>query len=137
MLWLGLFAMFAATIGVIIGIVAFGGGGTERGLVVRNEAGQDVTVRFDDGDILHLQPREERTIGAKRGQYPQTVHVTTASGVLLWESKLTFSDLSANSFRLVIGPNGLIPTPPQSSSLADPRNWHATPPSVPLVRALS
>ena len=130
MLWLGLFAMFVATIGVIIGIVAFGGGGKERGLVVRNEAGQAVTVRFDDGDVLGLQPHEERTVGAKRGQYPQTIHVTTTSGVLLWEKKLAFSDLSANSFRIVIGPTGIIATPRQSSSFAGPRALPATPPST-------
>ncbi len=130
MLWLGLFAMFVATLAVIIGIVAFGGGGKERGLVVRNEAGQAVTVRFDDGDVLHLQPREERTVGAKRGQYPQTIHVTTASGALLWQKTLAFSDLSANSFRLVIGPTGIIPTPPQSSSFAGPRVLPAPPSST-------
>jgi hypothetical protein len=114
-LWLGLGAMFVATAGIIIGVREFGGSGEQRGLVVRDEAGQAVVVRFERGPELHLENRGEQTIGAKREQYPQRLRVTDGTGTLLWERMLEFSDLSANSFRLIIGRDGLIPTPPQSS----------------------
>ena len=106
--------MFVATAGIIIGVKEFGGSGAQRGLVVRDEAGQAVTVSFERGPELHLADRTEQTIGTKRGQYPQRLRVTDSAGTLLWERQLQFSDLSDNFFRLVIGPTGLIPTPPQS-----------------------
>lgn len=113
-LWFGLFAMFIATVGVIVALVAFGGGGKQRGLVVRDEAGQPVSVRFDDGQKLTLENRQERTIAARRSDYPQTMRVASAAGAPLWEQRLQFEDLSSNSFRLIVGPTGLLPTPPQT-----------------------
>ncbi len=113
-LWLGLFAMFVGTVGVVIGILAFGGGGKQRGLVMRDEAGQAVTVRFEDGTSLQMQDHQEETIAAQRSHYPQTMHVSDASGKALWQKRVTFGDLSTNSFRIVIGPTGIIPTPPQT-----------------------
>jgi hypothetical protein len=114
-LWLGLGFMFVATLGVIIGVKEFGGSGKTRGLVVRDESGQAVVVRFERGPELHLENRTEQTIGARRQEYPQQLRVSDTSGSLLWEREVSFSDLSANSFRLIIGPTGLIPTPPQNS----------------------
>jgi hypothetical protein len=113
-LWLGLFAMFVGTLAVIIGVLAFAGGGKQRGLVIRDESGQPVSVDFDDGQHVVLGNREEKTIGAKREHYPQTMRVSDAHGAALWSVRLTFEDLSTNSFRLVIGATGIIPTPPQS-----------------------
>lgn len=113
--WLGLGAMFVATVAFIVGVKEFGGSGKQRGLVVRDEAGQAVVVRFERGPELRLENRTEQTIGAKRQDYPQQLRVTDASGALLWERQIAFSDLTDNTFRLVIGPTGIIPTPPQSS----------------------
>ena len=106
--------MFIGTVAVVLGVLAFGGGGKQRGLVVRNESGQPVVVRFEQGTSLSLGQSEERTIGAKRGEYPQMLTVSDASGKQLWQRQLTFQDLSDNSFRLVIGATGIIPTPPQT-----------------------
>jgi len=114
-LWLGLGLMFVVTIGTIVGVKEFGGSGKTRGLVVRDESGQAVVVRFERGPELRLDNRTEQTIGARREEYPQRLRVTDAGGSLLWERQLSFSDLSENSFRLIIGPTGLIPTPPQTS----------------------
>ena len=79
------------------------------------EAGQAVVVQFERGPELQLENGTEQTIGARREQYPQRLRVTDGGGTLLWERTLAFSDLSENSFRLIIGREGLIPTPPQSS----------------------
>lgn len=117
-LLLGMVVMLLATVGLILAFVAFGGAGKERGLVVRNETGQPVIARFERGATLRLAQREEQTLGARRGDYPQTLYVTTETGVLLWEQPLQFSDLSKNSFRLVLGPTGLIPTPAQTNAIA-------------------
>ncbi|HEX5480576.1 MAG TPA: hypothetical protein VFY79_12730 [Dehalococcoidia bacterium] len=113
-LWAAIAAMFVGTVAVVLGVLAFGGGGKQRGLVVRNESGQPVVVRFEHGTSLSLTQSEERTIGAKRGDYPQALTVSNQAGKRLWERQLTFQDLSDNSFRLVIGATGIIPTPPQT-----------------------
>jgi hypothetical protein len=118
-LLIGMAAMLLATVGLILAFVAFGGAGKERGLVIRNETGQPVIARFEHGASLHLAERQEETIGAKRGDYPQMLYVTTERGALLWDVQLQFSDLSHNTFRLVLGPTGLIPTPAQSGATAD------------------
>lgn len=133
-LLLGMIAMLVATVALILAFVAFGGAGKERGLVVRNETGRPVIARFEHGASLHLADRQEETIGAKRGDYPQTLYVTTETGVLLWDVPLQFSDLSHNTFRLVLGPTGIIPTPPQTDGVADfgaPRQYAVLAPSAP------
>ena len=107
--------MLIGTVALVLGILAWGGGGKQRGLVVRNESGQAVTVRFERGPALELTPSQERTFATRRGDYPQTISVTDSGGKELWQRQLTFADLSDNSFRLVIGPTGLIPTPAQSN----------------------
>jgi hypothetical protein len=107
----GMLTMLLAVGGLAAGVVIWGGGGKTRGLVVGNRSQRAVIVSFEHGPTLTLQPDEQRTVPARREDYPQTVRVTAPDGTLLFERRLEYAEISALTFRLTIDDRGFMLTP--------------------------
>ena len=108
---LALGVLFAVALAAILVLIYIVGGDKQRGVAVKNVSSKDVIVRFEDGQSARLPPDGERTLSARRENYPETITVSDTSGKTIFERRLEFRELSDMNFRLLIGDDGLVPVP--------------------------
>lgn len=110
-------AAFVAVIGALVLWLVFAGvTGKQRGLVIINLRTVDAVLTLDDGQSARFKPGESQTIFAKKADFPQTLRVTDADGVPVFEERVDYKALAGAEFRIAISDDHIVfPLKPTSN----------------------
>ena len=96
----------------------------ERGVVYRNETDSAVTLVFNGLRGPTLQPGDAKELREKQDLLPYRIQAYTKDGELIFDETVTWEDLEARNFEIVItgrGGSPLTPSPtPMRSASPDP-----------------
>lgn len=109
-LGLGLLALLAV-VGAVVAWAVWGGeAGTQRGMVIRNEIPERVTIALEDGRTATLDKDRQQTFVVRRDEFPLTVQALDAAGAVITERELEYDFVADADFRISVDRRGFYAT---------------------------
>lgn len=106
----GIVALTIVILGLLAWAVFSGDTGRQRGLVVRNQISETVTVALDDGQSERLGTGRQATFVLEREDFPQALTATSENGDVVISQLVTYEELSEAEFRVDVDRAGVFPT---------------------------
>lgn len=106
----GIVALTAVVMGLLAWAVFGGETGRQRGLVVRNQISEPVTISLEDGQSAEVATGRQTTFVLEREDFPQFLTATDISGVVVVEQDVSYAELAEAEFRIDVDRAGVHPT---------------------------
>ena len=98
----GMGAFVLGVLALVLWLIFGGSTGKQRGLVVINLRTTDSVLTLEHGQSAHFKPGESQTLFAIKGDFPQTMSVTDATGTQVFQERIDYKQLVDAEFRIAI-----------------------------------